>query len=162
MALSDSEWLIGTLSALPQAGLVAGLFLNARHSDHSGERLIHIATGALLAGLALALAVALHGDAMILALLVVAGFGLGATQGVFWTLPAALGIGQGKVPVGVIAVVSMAGTGGGIVGPLMLGRLRELSGSHHAGILVLAAFLLVGAALLALWRYSMRGEPRHD
>ena len=151
MALADSEWLIGTLSALPQAGLVAGLFLNARHSDRSGERLLHTAAGALLAGLALAVAVSLSANALILALLVLAGFGLGATQGVFWTLPAALGIGEGQVPVGVIAAISMAGTTGGIVGPLMLGHLREVSGSHRAGILVLASFLLVGAVLLALW-----------
>ncbi len=151
MALADSEWLIGSLSALPQAGLVAGLFLNARHSDARGERLVHTAAGALLAGLALALAVFLSANALILALLVLAGFGLGATQGVFWTLPAALGIGEGHVPVGVIAAISMAGTTGGIVGPLMLGHLREVSGSHQAGILVLASFLLLGAVLLGLW-----------
>jgi MFS-type transporter involved in bile tolerance (Atg22 family) len=96
--------------------------------------------------------VLLSANTLILALLIVAGFGLGATQGVFWTLPAALGIGEGQVPVGVIAVVSMAGTAGGIVGPFMLGRLRDLSGSHQAGILVLAGFLLAGAALLGLWR----------
>jgi ACS family tartrate transporter-like MFS transporter len=162
MALADSEWLIGTLSALPQAGLVVGLLLNARHSDRSGERLVHTATGALLAGLALALAVFLSANAAILALLVVAGFGLGATQGVFWTLPSALGIGNGQVPVGVIAAVSMAGTAGGVVGPLMLGRLREVSGSHQSGILVLAGFLLLGAALLALWRIRMTRERTHD
>ena len=155
MALADSEWLIGTLSALPQAGLVAGLFLNARHSDRSGERLLHTAAGALLAGLALAVAVSLSANALILALLVLAGFGLGASQGVFWTLPAALGIGEGQVPVGVIAAISMAGTTGGIVGPLMLGHLREVSGSHRAGILLLAGFLLLGAVLLALWRTRM-------
>lgn len=152
MALAHSEWLIGTLSALPQAGLVAGLFLNARHSDRSGERRLHTAAGAVLAGLALALAVFLPVGNAVLVLLVVAGFGIGATQGVFWALPAALGIGAGQVPVGVIAAISMAGTAGGIVGPLLLGRLLEASGSHQAGILVLAAFLLLGAALLAVWR----------
>ena len=59
LAIADSEWLIGTLSALPQAGLVSGLFLNARHSDRHGERLWHTAAGALLAGMALIAAVAL-------------------------------------------------------------------------------------------------------
>ena len=33
----------------------------------------------------------------------------------------------------------------------MLGHLREVSGSHQAGILVLASFLLLGAVLLGLW-----------
>lgn len=156
MAFAHNELLIGTLSALPQAALVAGLFLNARASDRSGERLMHTAAGALLAGIALALAVFLSANMMVLALLIAAGFGIGATQGVFWALPAALGIGDGQVPVGVIAAISMAGTAGGIVGPLMLGHLREVSGSHQSGILVLASFLLVGALLLALWRTRLR------
>ena len=152
LALADSELLIGTLSALPQAALVTGLFLNARHSDRSGERLLHTAVGAALAGIALTVAVFLPVGGGVLALLTVAGFGIGATQGVFWAVPSHLGIGGGKVPVGVIAVISMAGTAGGIVGPSMLGRLVESTGSHTAGILVLAAFLLVAAALLARFR----------
>ena len=143
---------VGLVGRHRLAGLVTGLFLNARHSDRHGERRLHTAAGALLAGLALGVAVLLSANTLILALLVIAGFGLGATQGVFWALPASLGIGAGQVPVGVIAVVSMAGTAGGVVGPFMLGRLRDLSGSHQAGILVLAGFLLAGAALLALWR----------
>jgi len=156
MAFTHSEALIGILSALPQAGLVAGLFLNARHSDRRGERRMHTAAGALLAGLALAVAVFLPPGAMAFALLVVTGFGLGATQGVFWALPAALGIGGGQAPVGVIAAISMAGTTGGIVGPLLLGRLLEASGSHRAGILVLAGFLILGALLLTLRRETDR------
>ncbi|MFO7325502.1 MAG: MFS transporter [Pseudomonadota bacterium] len=161
LALARSELLIGTLSALPQAGVVAGLFLNARHSDRSGERLRHSAAGALLAGIALAVAVFLPEGTAVLALLVVAGFGFGATQGVFWTVPQALGIGGGHVPVGVIAAISMAGTAGGIVGPAMLGWLLDLSGSHLAGILVLAGFLLAASAALWLWRAPRRVEVGH-
>lgn len=161
LALARSEWLIGSLSALPQAALVAGLFLNARHSDRSGERLAHTAFGAVLAGIALLVAVLLPVGPGVLALLVVAGFGIGASQGVFWALPAALGIGSAAVPVGVIAVISMAGTAGGIVGPAMLGRLFELSGSHVAGILVLAGFLLLASTLLLAWRVRGSREVPH-
>jgi len=46
----------------------------------------------------------------------------------------------------------MAGTAGGIVGPSMLGRLVDSTGSHTAGILVLAAFLIVAAVLLTRFR----------
>jgi ACS family tartrate transporter-like MFS transporter len=161
LSLARSEFLIGTLSALPQAGVVAGLFLNARLSDRSGERLRHSAAGSLLAGIALAVAVFLPEGMAVLALLVVAGFGFGATQGVFWTVPQALDIGGGHVPVGVIAAISMAGTAGGIVGPSMLGWLLEVTGTHVAGILVLAGFLLVAAAALWLWRAPRRAEVRH-
>lgn len=161
LAIADTELLIGTLSALPQAGVVAGLFLNARHSDRTGERLRHAAAGALLAGIALVVAVFLPVGVSVLALLVVAGFGFGATQGVFWTVPQALGIGGGNVPVGVIAAISMAGTAGGIVGPAMLGWLLEISGSHVAGILVLAGFILLAAGALWLWRAPQPLKVRH-
>jgi ACS family tartrate transporter-like MFS transporter len=157
LAIADSEWLIGTLSALPQAGLVTGLFLNARHSDRHGERLWHTAAGALLAGIALSVAVVLPVGPFVLAMLVIAGFGIGASQGVFWTIPAALGIGGGEVPIGVIAAVSMAGTAGGVVGPSMMGWLVERAGTHTPAILILAGFLLVAALLLAI-AASARGR----
>jgi ACS family tartrate transporter-like MFS transporter len=161
LALARSEWLIGTLSALPQAALVLGLYLNARHSDRTGERLVHTALGAVVASVALLVAVLLPVGPGVLALLVIAGFGIGANQGVFWTLPAALDIGGGRVPVGVIAIVNMAGTAGGIVGPSMLGYLFELSGSHVAGILALAGFLFLAAALLMIWRVRTEPEVSH-
>jgi ACS family tartrate transporter-like MFS transporter len=99
LSIADSELLIGTLSALPQAALVTGLFLNARHSDRHGDRLWHTAAGAVLAGAALFAAVAMPVGPAVLAMLVIAGFGIGASQGVFWTVPAALGIGGGQVPI---------------------------------------------------------------
>jgi ACS family tartrate transporter-like MFS transporter len=157
LAIADSEWLIGTLSALPQAGLVTGLFLNARHSDRNGERLWHTAAGALLAGIALCVAVALPVGPLVLAMLVIAGFGIGASQGVFWTIPAALEIGGGEVPIGVIAAVSMAGTAGGVVGPTMMGWLVQRTGTHTPAILILAGFLLVAALLLGM-AASTRGR----
>jgi len=150
LAIAGSELAIGTLSALPQAGLVIGLFLNARLSDRNGERLWHTAAGALLAGIALMTATMLPAGAGVLAMLVVAGFGLGAAQGVFWTVPAALRIGGGQVPIGVIAAISMAGTAGGIIGPSMMGWLVERMGSHTPAILILGGFLLLAALLLAL------------
>jgi len=150
MAIADSELMIGTLSALPQASLVAGLFLNARLSDRRGERFWHTAAGAALAGCALIIAVALPAGAAVLAMLVVAGFGLGAAQGVFWTVPPALQIGGGQVPIGVIAAVSMAGTAGGIVGPSMMGWLVQRLGTHAPAIAILAGLLLLAALLLSL------------
>lgn len=150
LAIADSELAIGTLSALPQAGLVAGLFLNARLSDRRGERLWHTAAGALLGGVALMAATVLPVGPAVLAMLVVAGFGIGAAQGVFWTVPAALRIGGGQVPIGVIAAVSMAGTAGGIVGPSMMGWLVEKLGSHQPAIILLAGLLLLAALLLAI------------
>jgi ACS family tartrate transporter-like MFS transporter len=150
LAIADSEFMIGTLSALPQAGLVCGLFINARHSDRHGERLWHTAVGTLLGGIALIAAAALPVGPAVLVMLVIAGTGIGAAQGVFWTVPAALEIGGGQVPIGVIAVISMAGTAGGIVGPSMMGWLVERVGSHAPAIMILAGCLLLASLVLAI------------
>jgi MFS transporter, ACS family, tartrate transporter len=143
LSLASSEFLIGSISALPQLALVAGLLFNARHSDRTGERLWHVGAGAAAAGLALLAATVLPIGWPVLALLVAAGAGLGAAQGVFWTVPAALGIGGGRVPVGVIAFISMFGTAGGIVGPLLIGWIRGALGSFMPAIAVLAALLIL-------------------
>jgi ACS family tartrate transporter-like MFS transporter len=159
LALADSEFLIGTLSALPQVALVTGLLVNARHSDRTGERLWHVGAGAAIAGLALLAATLLPVGWPVLALLVVAGAGLGAAQGVFWTVPASLGIGGGRVPVGVIAFISMFGTAGGILGPLLIGWIRETFGSFMPAIAVLAALLILAFFVIVpafRWR---RTEP---
>ena len=155
LALTDSEFLIGTLSALPQAALVLGLLVNARHSDRTGERQWHVGAGAALAGFALLAATLLPVGWPVLGLLTVAGAGLGAAQGVFWTVPAALGIGSGRVPVGVIAFISMFGTAGGIVGPLLIGWVRETFGSFMPAIAALAALLLLAFFVIVMpfrWR----------
>jgi len=159
LALADSEFLIGTLSALPQVSLVAGLLLNARHSDRTGERLWHVGVGAAVAGVALLAATLLPVGWLSLALLVVAGGGLGAAQGVFWTVPAALGIGNGRVPVGVIAFISMFGTAGGILGPTLIGWVREGTGSFMPAIAALAALLILACAVIAPSFWWRRLEP---
>lgn len=143
LPFASSEFLIGTLSALPQMALVAGLLLNARHSDRTSERLWHVGAGAVFAGLALLAATTLPIGWPVLTMLILAGAGLGAAQGVFWTVPAALGIGNGRVPVGVIAFISMFGTAGGIIGPLVIGWMRELFGSFMPAIALLAALLIL-------------------
>jgi ACS family tartrate transporter-like MFS transporter len=114
--------------------------------------------GALVGGIALIVATALPVGPAVLVMLVIAGFGIGAAQGVFWTVPAALQIGGGLVPIGVIAAISMAGTAGGIVGPSMMGWLVERFGSHAPAIIILAGFLLLAALLLGVYASRQTGR----
>jgi len=141
--IGHSEFAIGAISALPQAGLVAGLLLNSWHSDRTGERYWHVGLAGILGGGALIAAVMLPTGWTVMALLVVAGLAIGAAQGVFWTVPAAYGIGGGKVPVGVIAFVSIFGTAGGIIGPTIIGTILERTGSFSPAIVVLAVMLIL-------------------
>jgi MFS transporter, ACS family, tartrate transporter len=152
--LGHSEFAIGAISALPQAGLVTGLLLNSWHSDRTGERFWHVGLAGILAGAALIAAVMLPTGWTVMALLVVAGLAIGAAQGVFWTVPAAYGIGGGRVPVGVIAFISMFGTAGGIIGPTIIGTILERTGSFSAAIAPLAAMLILSAVTVVPFRHA--------
>lgn len=152
LSATGNELTIGLASAVPQIGVVVGMLLNARHSDRTQERLAHFGFAALLAGAALLVASALSSPPAMLALLTVAGLGIGGAQGVFWTLPPTLGIGGARVPVGVIAVLNIGGTAGGILGPVVVGVIREATGSFALGIAALAALLILAAPLALLQR----------
>ena len=141
--IGHSEFAIGVISVLPQAGLVTGLLVNSWHSDRTGERYWHVGLAGILAGAALIVAVMLPTGWAVIALLAVAGLAIGAAQGVFWTVPAAYGIGGGKVPVGIIAFVSIFGTAGGIIGPTIIGTILERTGSFSPAIVLLAVLLIL-------------------
>lgn len=147
--IGGSEFMIGTLSALPMLGLALGLVLNGRHSDRSGERLLHTGIPAALAGVAMLAAAMLPPGWAVLGLLTVAGFGIGATQGVFWAIPSAMKLGGDSVPVGAIALISMFGTAGGIIGPFLTGALANDGGDFSLAIALLAGLLLLSFPVVA-------------
>lgn len=151
--MGTSELHIGILSSLPQAALAAGLLANGWHSDRTGERQWHTAVGAAVGGVALLAGALLPTGWAALTLLTVAGAGIGAAQGVFWTVPAALRIGQGRVPVGVIAFISMAGTAGGIIGPTLIGWIRQSTGSFVPALILLATLLIASVFVIAPLRF---------
>jgi ACS family tartrate transporter-like MFS transporter len=148
--LGDSELMIGTLSALPLLGLAIGLIVNGRRSDRAGERLLHTGVPAAAAGAAMLVAALLAPGWPVLALLCVAGLGIGAAQGVFWAVPSQVRLGGDKVPVGAIALISMFGTAGGIVGPWLTGVLLTGTGSFSLAIGLLASLLILALPVIAL------------
>src|SRR3712207_1848818 len=73
----------------------------------------------------------------------IAAFGIWGTLGPFWTLPTAFL--RGTAAAGGIALVNSVGNIGGFVGPMLVGWIRQTTGQFGAGLLMLAAFLLIGA-----------------
>ncbi len=148
LGIGSSELMIGTLSALPLLGLAIGLLVNGVRSDRTGERLLHVGIPSAVAGLIMMIAAFLPTGWPVLALLTVAGFGIGAAQGVFWTIPSAVRLGGGTVPVGVIALISMFGTAGGIIGPYLMGVLVGETGSFSIAIALLASQMILVLAVV--------------
>lgn len=149
LELGGSELAIGTLSALPLLALALGLLANARRSDRRGERLLHTGIPCIAAGAALMTAAFIPPGWPVLALLCVAGFGIGAAQGVFWAIPSSMRVGGDNVPAGAIAVISMFGTAGGIIGPWLTGTIVAGPGGLQLAVGLLASLLIVAMPAIA-------------
>jgi hypothetical protein len=96
----------------------------------------------LLGGLGLAGAAALGAQALSLAVLFIAGCGIGAAQGAFWAIPGNLW--SGAVLGGAITTVNLLGNIASLVGPYLIGWVRTHTGSFAAPAYGLAACLVLG------------------
>jgi ACS family tartrate transporter-like MFS transporter len=141
---------IGFVGALPWLGVALGMYVISRHSDRSGERVLHAAIPAAVAALGLLAAWGFGpGPAALLALFI-AGLGLGGAQGTFWALPVAL-LPPAALGVGVVAI-NIGGSAGGLVMPLAMGLARSTSGGYAAPTILVVAVLAAAAALPLLLR----------
>lgn len=148
---------IGIIGALPWVGVALGMYLNAMHSDRTGERVWHVAGPALLAAAALSLAWMAGAGGFALVALVVAGLGLGGAQGAFWALPTS-GLQPRTFPLAVV-IINVAGSAGGLVMPQLMGIARERSGGF--GVPTLLVIAVLGIAAVFVWAIARR-LPRAD
>ena len=78
------------------------------------------------------------------------GAGIIASIPSFWTLPPKLLAGAGAGAAGGIAVINTLGQFGGIVSPVMVGRIKDLTGSTTPALYVIGVCALIAVALL-MW-----------
>jgi ACS family tartrate transporter-like MFS transporter len=134
---------LGLLAGIPMALGSAGLIVIGRRSDLSGDRRRWTVIGMLLGAAGLAATALLPPEASVLTLAVCA-FGLLGAIPAFWAMPTSLL--SGRAAAGGIALINTIGVTGGLFGPVVVGAAKD-AGSLEAGLAVLAAVLLGGAAL---------------
>ena len=148
-----SSAMVVLLSAIPYVAATAGLVFFGWNSDRTGERHWHVAGPCLIGAVGFVLAVlAPPTPAFALATLSIAAFGIWGTLGPYWTLPTAFL--RGTAAAGGIALVNSVGNLGGFVGPFLVGWIRDATGGFTAGLLTLAAILVIGAAIALRLKHS--------
>ena len=152
-SLTPSE--VGLIVAMPWTATLVTLYLVARSSDRSGERFIHLAVPAAVAGLAILGAASLGASPLAVVLLVIAGAGLGGALAPVWAIPISLLPPQQRAP-GVV-VINVIGSTAGLVVPALMGVIREASGSFILPTLLLTGLLLL-AAIGAFGARAMAGS----
>ncbi|KXV13051.1 hypothetical protein CR51_05735 [Caballeronia megalochromosomata] len=141
----QTDFGVSVLSAIPWVAMGLGMYFNARHSDRHQERLWHVGGGMFAAAVGLVIGAGAPAPYNMLGLLI-AGCGIGAAQGIFWTIP--LGFLSGSAVAAGLALINLVGNSAGLVGPNVIGWLRQASGSFVQPTLFLAAAMAVGFVLL--------------
>jgi sugar phosphate permease len=152
---------IALIAAIP---FVVGLFamvLWGNHADKKKERMWHSAIAALVGGLGWFLAYWMNSPAMVIASITIATAGMYATQGTFWALPPAV-FSKKTMAVG-LALIAALGQFGGLVAPIIFGRIRDVMGSYNAAYLtVTVAMVLTAGSSLAgtLWGRARKAREQ--
>ncbi len=138
---------VGFLVAIPQiAGIVATIAVGA-NSDRTGERYLHIAVPLLAGSAALLASVWLDSPVLVLAALSVFTAAPMAMYGPFWALPPKFL--RGTAAAAGIAFINSVGNLGGVAGPIVLGSVKDRTGSFSSA-LVGGSVLMLGAGAIAL------------
>jgi ACS family tartrate transporter-like MFS transporter len=147
---------IGIVGSLPWVGVAVGMYLNARHSDRTGERYWHVAIPALCAAGLLLTAWQLGPGPAALVALLLAGLGLGSAQGGFWAIPTQL-LKPAEFSVAVVGI-NILGSAGGLVMPQLMGLAREHSGGFALPTLLVVAVLAAATVLVGAIRWGYRRD----
>ncbi len=145
----------GFVVALPYALGMGAMIFWGRSSDRHRERIWHVALPALTAAAACAVASFAQNDLLVFVSLATVVISLLAVQGPFFSLPSSYL--TGAAAAGGIALINTLGTGlGGLLGPYVIGRLKESTGGYGSSMATLALALLLSAVIaLALGRATV-------
>jgi MFS transporter, ACS family, tartrate transporter len=137
---------IGFITAVPYAVALVALLLNARHSDRTGERELHVAVPAFIGAAGVSVALFFDSPVLVIAAMSICAAGVYAAVPVFWQLPSKFLSGVGAAAG--IALINSFGNIGGFAGPYMTGWLKDITGNHKAGMFVVAAFMIMSAVVV--------------
>lgn len=138
---------IGLLTAIPYTVAVIAMFLNARHSNRTGERRWHAAIPAFIGGCGLMLSAAFADNVMLSILfLTVAASGVLSLMPIFWTLPGT--VLSGVAAAAGIGMINAIGNLSGFTGSMITAVAENLTGNINNGTYVLGLCLFASGALI--------------
>jgi MFS transporter, ACS family, tartrate transporter len=150
---------IGLITAIPYVITCFTMIFNARHSDRTGERRLHVAVPAFIGAAGVASALFMDSPFLVIAAMTLCAAGVNTAIPVFWQLPSTFLTGFGAAAG--IAMINSFGNIGGFAGPYLTGALRDLTGSNEAGMFVVAAFMVMaGIMVLVVGRRQEREDVR--
>jgi MFS family permease len=158
LGINKQDYLkVGLLSMIPWGASIAAMIWWGSHSDRTGERRWHCASGLLvmMAGLLL-LGLAHKSPVTSMAALTLITIGWAGQVCTFWSLPTAFL--TGTAAAAGIAWINSVGNLGGYFGPDLIGTIRTAAhGAAEAAFFALAGIALVGALIVIFLPGLRRG-----
>jgi ACS family tartrate transporter-like MFS transporter len=142
-----SNLAVGYVSAVPYLFASVAMLVWAAHVDRSGQKIVNLTLGFLLATIGFLLSVVWTDLVPALIGLTIALVGVTSARAIFWTVPTSFLAGRGAA--GGLAFISTIGSLGGFAGPFMVGWIKQDTGSFILGLLALAAVLAITTGLAA-------------
>ncbi|HUB97879.1 MAG TPA: MFS transporter, partial [Stellaceae bacterium] len=139
-------WVIGLLTAVPPICTLATMPFWTRHADRSKERFWHCVAPMLVGACGWAIGALATDPSIRLAGLVLANVCCVAAWPVFFTLPSM--VLPPKAHAAGIAYLNVIGIAGTAVTPLIMGIMKDWTGTFTASMLSIAAVMVVGAAAM--------------
>jgi MFS family permease len=139
---------IGLITAVPYAVASVVMVLNARHSDATGERRLHVAVPAFVGAAGVAVALFLDSPYLVIAAMCVCAAGVFSAIPVIWQIPPTFLTGVGAAAG--IALINSFGNLSGFVGPYLTGWLQGVTGDFRAGMFVVAGFMVLAGVVVLL------------
>jgi ACS family 4-hydroxyphenylacetate permease-like MFS transporter len=151
VAYGSSYVVIGLLTALPALLTVALMPLWGASSDRRNERPWHLRIAMLLAAIGWILVIGVDLPAVRYLGLVFVSMGSFCGLLTFWTVPTSAAILSPDARPAGIALINCIGIGGGsAIGPIVIGYLKDLTGSFTSGLVYVVAMLIMGVICITL------------
>jgi ACS family 4-hydroxyphenylacetate permease-like MFS transporter len=142
---------IGLLTALPALLTVAVMPLWGASSDRRNERDWHLRIAMIVAALGWLVVISANSAALRYLGLILVSVGSFCALLTFWTFPASSAILSSNArPAGIALINSIGLAGGSSIGPLVIGYLKDMTGSFTSGLLYVVAMLVVGIICIAI------------
>jgi MFS transporter, ACS family, tartrate transporter len=138
---------IGWVSAIPYLFSTVGMLAWAQYVDRTGKKIYNLVAALILSAAGLAASVLFSSVVPALICLTFALIGTISARTVFYTIPQSFL--TGAAAAGGLAFINSVGAFGGFVGPYLVGYLKDATGSFDAGMLGMAAILLVSVFIAA-------------
>jgi MFS family permease len=150
--LSDIQ--VGFLSAVPPLLGVVGTIVVSRSSDRSGDRKMHLAAIYTLGAIGMLASAFVPNPIWAYVCLCIAGLGINSGNSLFWSLNASFM--TGVAAAASIAAVNTIAQFGGLIGPWLIGLVKDSTGNYSLALATISGFLLIAATIAATMRVTTK------